>query len=326
VTRWERLQPAPPGSTFEHLYPDFCCRQVEQAAPPSDAEVTALLDAFLGARIDGAGAEQYLHRHEEGWSPPRDEEVPVLYATTGGAPYVRSEVERVQGPLWPTGWMEFKVRLFAEDGTVVEQSFEVIRQEDGRLGLAYGFQTGLIPTTEDGEAVPVPFEFLEGEVTFAAAPPWDYGVFGSDSGPTFMTVMHGHDFMTSERVVIVADPLPIEAGCADGPAPADAEALARSIRSDPDFEASAPVAVSVGGVDALRMDVVAAPGASVCDEGLIENVRLDQGERMRLYLLDLPDGLSNRILAIAIAAPAPDFEHVTEVAAPIVESFEFHTR
>jgi hypothetical protein len=74
------------------------------------------------------------------------------------------------------------------------------------------------------------------------------------------------------------------------------------------------------------MDVVAAPGASVCDEGLIENVRLDQGERMRLYLLDLPDGMSNRILAIAIAAPAPDFEHVTEVAAPIVESFEFHTR
>jgi hypothetical protein len=30
---------------------------------------------------------------------------------------------------------------------------------------------------------------------------------------------------------------------------------------------AAPVAVSVGGIDALRMDVAAAPGASVCDEG-----------------------------------------------------------
>ena len=46
---------------------------------------------------------------------------------------------------------------------------------------------------------------------------------------------------------------------------------------------------------------------------------------MRLYLLDLPGG-SARILAIAIAAPEPDFEHVVEAAAPIVDSFEFHAR
>ena len=102
-------------------------RQVEQVVPPSDAEVTALLQAFLRARVDGEGAEQYLLREPEE-SPFEDTEVPLLYATTSGAPYERSEIERVQGPVWPNGWMEYKVRLFAEGETVVEQYFHVVRQ------------------------------------------------------------------------------------------------------------------------------------------------------------------------------------------------------
>jgi hypothetical protein len=47
---------------------------------------------------------------------------------------------------------------------------------------------------------------------------------------------------------------------------------------------------------------------------------------MRLYLLDLPEGMSARILAIAISALGSEFEHVVEAAAPILDSFEFHTR
>jgi hypothetical protein len=134
----------------------------------------------------------------------------------------------------------------------------------------------------------------------------------------------------------------VETGCEDGRAPADAEALARSIRSDPDLEATEPVAVSIGGIDALRMDVVAATGASVCGEGGHPQVLapapsagpngdlgwigvgLRHGDRMRLYLLDLPEGMSARILAIAISAPEPDFERVMEAAAPVLDSIEFH--
>jgi hypothetical protein len=45
---------------------------------------------------------------------------------------------------------------------------------------------------------------------------------------------------------------------------------------------------------------------------------------MRLYLVDLPGG-SARILAIAIIADESDFDSVVELAAPVVDSFNFHT-
>src|SRR5919106_1481085 len=57
VTGWEMLQPGEPSSLFDLLSPDFTGRQVEQVAPPSDAKAIALLQAFLGARVDGEGAE-----------------------------------------------------------------------------------------------------------------------------------------------------------------------------------------------------------------------------------------------------------------------------
>jgi hypothetical protein len=170
----------------------------------------------------------------------------------------------------------------------------------------------------------------DGEVTFSAAPPWELGF----AGPWGLWLADDFD----ERFHVVADPLPIEAGCREGPVPADAEALARSIRSDPDLEATEPVAVGVGGIEALRMDVVAAAGASVCPDwegpGVVRDPGVDDsnatvglggGDRMRLYLLDLPGG-SARILAIAIVAPEARFKRVVEAAAPIMDSFEFRPR
>ena len=332
VTRWEMLQPVEPRSFYEHLYPHFELRQVEQVAPPSDADVTSLLQAFLGARVDGEGAERYVHRHPDGWD---DQEVPILYATTGGSPYERYEFDRLQGPVWPSGWIHVRIRLFAEDGTVVEQSLIVVRQEDGRLGLIYHlpFETDLFPTTEDGvPAAVVPFSLLDGDVTFAvAAPPWDEpwdGGVGDLS--TFM--LFGLD---RSSMIIMADPLPVDAGCEPGPAPADAEALARSIASNPDVDSTAPVAVRVGGVDALRMDVAfvasetprVRPGCRELGLGpaVVEGTRhLYVDGRMRLYLLDLPEGMTARILGIAIAAPEQGFERVMEAAAPTLDSFEFH--
>ena len=326
VTGWKMLEPVAPGSINDHLYTDFDARQVEQLAPPSDAEVTELLQAFLGARVAGEGAEKYLHLHESEGPPSPDEEVPILYATTGGSAYGRFEIERVQGPVWPTGWIEFKVRLFAEDGTVVEQSFVVVRQEGGRLGLVYGSQTGdpRIPTTENGQAVPVPYSFLDGEVTFAAAPPW-----GDTVLERAFTILGGVGRGSASQFTmftITADPR-TGMGCEAGPVPTDAEALVRSIRSNPDLEATAPVAVSVGGIDALQMDVVAPVRLDVGDCAPMVLERLWAGQdRMRLYVLDLPEGMTAQVLAIAISAKESEFEYVVEAAGPILDSFEFQAQ
>jgi hypothetical protein len=334
VTRWVMLRPsdAPITGTFyrdEHGDPfrsfygvSSPQGQVQQVVPPSDAEATAFLRAFLHARVDGEGAEEYL--------PPEDSQIPLLYATTSDAPYERSQFELVRGPVWPGGWREFKVRLFAEGGgTVVEQPFVVERGEDGRLVLVYGtLESGEAPTTENGEALAEPYSILDGEVTFGVPPPW-YAFY--DYGPDTIALNGG---TIDADFAVLPDPFPVKTGCRRGPTPAGAEALARSIRSDPDLEATEPVAVIVGGIEALRMDVVAAAGASVCDTWgtpLVLRVAeprgpgLDRGHRMRLYLLDLPRGSSARILAIAFVAPEASFETMLEEEeARIMGSFEFH--
>jgi hypothetical protein len=327
VTRWVMLQPsdAPITGTDDLRTSPFFQRQVQQVVPPSDAEATEFLRAFLQARVDGEGAEEYL--------PPEDAQIPLLYATTSDAPYERFEFELVQGPVWPGGWREFKVRLFAEGGrSEVEQPLVVEHAEDGRLVLVYGtLEDGEAPTTENGEAVGLPYELLDGEVTFFAARPW-YEFF--DYGPETIALDGG---TIDGSFAVLPDPLPVKTGCRRGPAPADAEELARSIWSDPDLEATEPVAVGVGGIEALRMDVVAAAGASVCDymgTPLVLRVAeprgplgpdLGRGHRMRLYLLDLPRGSSARILAIAFVAPEASFEtKLEEEEARIMGSFEFH--
>ena len=43
-----------------------------------------------------------------------------------------------------------------------------------------------------------------------------------------------------------------------------------------------------------------------------------------LYLLDLPEGMSARVVGIAIVAPEQGFGHVAEAAASTLDSFEFH--
>ena len=82
------------------------------AAPSSAAD--DVLRGFLAARVAGEGAQQYLNVPEE--------DIPLLYATTSGAPYERAEFDRVRGIEWPYGLTAFGVRLFAGD-TVVEQLF-----------------------------------------------------------------------------------------------------------------------------------------------------------------------------------------------------------
>jgi hypothetical protein len=299
----------------------------------AETEVTAQLGDWLAARIAGAGAERkidvYGDRCGGQWRLRcRIDEVPLLYATTSGAPYERYEIERVGGPRWPYAEMEFKVRLFADDGaTAVEESISWVDTLafDGHARLE--FRNDVMKTTENGQPVAVPFGFLDGKVTASAAQPWVV------SHSSFNYGLSLNDGYGGERVTFVPNPLPVASGCQVGLDPADAAALARSIRSDTNFEATAPVDVTVGGVEGLLMDVTLAPGASICpDEDGRSSVvypgdrwgaLVDDRSRMRLYLLDLPEGFTMRILAIAIVAPQERFDSVVEAAAPVVDSIEF---
>ena len=302
------------------------------------------MQPLLQARIDGEGAEGFanLAEYDEFENVRVDKEIPLLYATSTGAPYERSEFEIVGGPVWPEGQMRVEVRLFAENGqTVVTQIFSLERGGTGRLRLVYDFEPSgpdgrpVLATTENGKAVPIEYGFLDGEVTYRAAHPVAPRVGGIwDQGPDVATMVG-----TRERrvLLILADPRPIGPGCEEVPAPADAEALARSIRSDSDLEADAPVPVTIGGIAALQMDVVLSPAAGACPWQLPNMSSttplllkdapfIVQGaDRARLYLLDPPGGTA-RVMAIAIFSDEDSFGRALDVAAPIVESIEFHTR
>jgi hypothetical protein len=169
---------------------------------------------------------------------------------------------------------------------------------------------------------------LYGEITFRAAEPWSDHIEAYIDPRLFFLVGPG-----DAEITILVNPLPPDTPCDSLRVPASAEELVRAIRTYPGLEVTAPVSERVGGVDALRMDVVAAPGASIgpCSASGVDVVSvpgrpwgsLEPGRLGRLYVLDLPGG-SARALAIWITAPEAAFDRAVEAAAPVVDSFEFH--
>lgn len=304
VTGWELIEPA------------------QQIAPPANAEIAAFLEPFLQARIDGEGADDFAKFPQDGEDPDLAvQPIPLLYATTTGLSYGRSEFAIVDGPVWPKGRIQLEVRLFAKnDDALVEQAFSLDRDASGRLRLVYepvltGPDGPISGTTENGAAVPVEHAFLDGEVTFRAA----YPLEPSDYGPDRLVIegLLPNDDAPRRILLLMADPRPLGLGCEE-PAPTDAEALARILRSEPDSKATAPVAVTIGGLSGLQMDGVIAHATTPC-------VFLDPSgtRRARLYLLDLPGG-SARVLAIAVAADEDSFETVLGWAMPVINSIEWH--
>lgn len=192
------------------------------------------------------------------------------------------------------------------------------------------------PSTEAGVDGPGTFAILHGEVTFRAAEPWnDHAEAYIDPRLFFLVTGSGGEREPAGMSILV-NPLPPQTPCDGLRVPPSAEDLVQAIRSDPDLEATAPVTEHVGGIDALRIDVVAAPGASIapCGGAGVPVVSVPgrgawggvgPGRLGRLYVLDLPGG-SARTLAIMItASDAAVFERGVEAAAPVLDSFEFHT-
>lgn len=282
-------------------------------------EATARLEDFLQARIDGESAEGRVEVN--GLSDLV--EVPLLYTTSTGSSYERYEIERVSPPQWPDGHdLSFTVRLFADGGrTVVEQQISAFGAE---LTLAE------LETTENGQPLAAPYSLFDGEVTLVAPAPWKYA-FEQNAA-----LVLGQDDYLGRNIELVADPFPVAPDCGRGQAPADAEALAASIQANPDLVTTASLPTTIAGAEGLVLDVTVAADANICgvltpgpDAGYEQRRgegTLAPGSRMRLYLLDHPEGSpATRILAIAVVAPEAQFDAVFEAAAPIIESIEFHT-
>ena len=183
-----------------------------QADPAiAEAQATERLEKFLAARIAGRGAEGYVNVYAD-WLVQR---VPLLYATTSGAPYERFEFERVAGPTWPYGgFIGFKIRLFAEDGTVVEQA--IYSHWDG--GRSAGIEGGLAlggTTTENGQPVPMLFAQFNGEVTYSS--PSQHSMEIEEPGRIDDRGVFG--------LIDFTDPAVFWSRCAGGPVPADAAAI-----------------------------------------------------------------------------------------------------
>jgi hypothetical protein len=127
---------------------------LRQMVPMTEEGLGAFLESFLQARIAGEGAEQYLGTPDNA----QHFEIPLLYATSTGAPFERAEFEVEPGgieDLGPLGGVDIgvKVRLFAEGGqTVVEQTFEL---EAWRWYLGI-YQHEGDQTTENGVPLPRP--------------------------------------------------------------------------------------------------------------------------------------------------------------------------
>lgn len=291
-----------------------------------EAQATERLEAYLAARVAGTGADQLVKVNGT-------EDVPLLYATTSGARYERYEFERVDGPRWPNARMAFSMRLFADGGrTVVEQEIGWIPGD--------GLWMADDATTENGEAVVLPFTSADGEVTVSVPTTWSTwlpGKVAHEQAPDVWFGLLGRPerfFGSGERIELV-DPVAYDSWCAANggspllSAPADAAAIAQQVIADPDFETTEPVSARIGGLEAVSMDVSLAPGGEACGIGMIEISRWihalwEPGWRLRLYLVDLPQGMSVETLAITVVAPQERFDEVIAETAPIIESIRFH--
>lgn len=142
-------------------------------------------------------------------------------------------------------------------------------------------------------------------------------------------------YYDGEEGIGLVDPVAYDAWCAANggspllSAPADAAAIAQQVIADPNFETTAPVAARIGGLEAVSIDAALAPGGRPCGVGMIEisrwiHVLWEPGSRLRLYLVDLPEGMSVETLAITVVAPEERFDEVIAETAPIIESIEFH--
>jgi len=261
---------------------------------------------------------------------------------------VRSTIEEIrttrQRRAVRPAWMATPVSTFARVAiaavlvvAVGTLAFNVMpRPSDGSR---VGGPSPLSSVTENGPIV-LSHASGDGEVTVSAPSTWAAWLPGKAGGQAgdvwFGGLFHAEDFFGHGEHIDFVDPVAYDAWCAANggspllSAPADAAAIAQQVIADPNFETTTPVPTTIGGLDAVSMDVTLAPGGKACGIQMIVISRWihelgpESGSRLRLFLVDLPEGMSVKTLAITVVAPEKRFEAFVAETAPIIESIEFH--
>jgi hypothetical protein len=112
---------------------------------------------------------------------------------------------------------------------------------------------------------------------------------------------------------------------------ASSDAITRSFSRHPALDATAPRPITLGAASGSWVDLKLAPGwDQTCPEGLplLSNPKGGESwgiehdaEKLRFYVLDLPDG--NTVTIVVDVRHASDFKDVIARAAPVVKSFDF---
>jgi len=193
-------------------------------------------------------------------------------------------------------------------------------------------------TTENSQPMILSYASSDGEVTASMPSTWRSYWPGSAAGGLASDVWFGllwQGFENNKEHIGLVDPVAYDSWCAANggspllSAPADAAAIAQKVIADPNFETTAPVAARICGLDAVSIDVALAPGGKGCEVQMIDISRWihglrEPGWRLRLYLVDLPEGMSVETLAITVLAREDRFDQFIAETAPIIDSIEFH--
>ena len=178
-----------------------------------------------------------------------------------------------------------------------------------------------------------------GRLTYTVPDSWSNATDGPDG---FSLAEQGSPLAGAINLFSTAIAVSQGAGCPGTPEPgvaAGAEALSTWLTTLPGLAASTPSPVSVGGLSGFTVDVTVKPAwtrtcpfsggkpyVPLFTNGLAGDVNFDwglaAGGKMRLFLLDLPDG---RTTLIDVEAPdEATWDAFVAAAEPIVESFQYH--
>jgi len=168
--------------------------------------------------------------------------------------------------------------------------------------------------------------------TFMLPPGWTFG----DDDPGWFRLDVPSSVASGTQVYALMNMRATRPDCTGRPDPSvgpSSDAITRSLSRYRGLDATPPQPITLAGASGSWVDLELAPGSDqTCPNGpvLLTNPRGGESwgiehttEKMRFYVLDLPDG--NTVTIVVDARHASDFKDVIRQAAPVVESFDFTT-